>query len=92
LKAHGYETIYALDAVASISQARQHHPSLIHAQLIEETINHAMRSQLETASLVKVISLLKSIPSLPSSYLPGDDGLAGAARAAPSPTRDARLG
>lgn len=29
LKASGYETLYAPDAVASISQARQHRPSLI---------------------------------------------------------------
>jgi DNA-binding response OmpR family regulator len=29
LRASGYETFYAPDAVASISQARQHHPSLI---------------------------------------------------------------
>lgn len=29
LKVSGYDTFYAPDAVASISQARQHHPSLI---------------------------------------------------------------
>jgi DNA-binding response OmpR family regulator len=29
LKASNYETLYAPDAVASISQARQHHPDLI---------------------------------------------------------------
>jgi two-component system KDP operon response regulator KdpE len=29
LKASGYETFYAPDAIASISQARQHRPDLI---------------------------------------------------------------
>jgi HD-like signal output (HDOD) protein len=40
------------------------------AQQLRETINQAvaMRSQLETADLIKVVSQLRSIPSLPASF------------------------
>jgi HD-like signal output (HDOD) protein len=56
--------------LSAIGSTHQYISKPCDAQQLKDTINHAvaMRSQLESASLTKVVSQLKSIPSLPSSY------------------------
>ena len=56
--------------VSAIGSTHQYLSKPCDARQLKDTINHAMamRSQLETSHLTKIVSQLRSIPSLPSSY------------------------
>ncbi len=56
--------------MSAIGSTHQYISKPCDAQTLRDTINHAvaLRSQMETASLTKVVSQLKSIPSLPHSF------------------------
>jgi HD-like signal output (HDOD) protein len=56
--------------IRAIGFTHQYVSKPCNAQQLKETINQAvaLRSQLETADLIRVVSQLRSIPSLPSSY------------------------
>lgn len=55
---------------SAIGSTHQYLSKPCDAQQLKDTINHAvaMRQQLESASLTKIVSQLKSIPSLPASF------------------------
>jgi HD-like signal output (HDOD) protein/CheY-like chemotaxis protein len=56
--------------IRAIGFTHQYVSKPCHPQQLKDTINQAvaLRSQLETADLIRVVSQLRSIPSLPASY------------------------
>ena len=56
--------------MSAIGSTHQYISKPCDAKMLKDTINHAiaLRNQLQTASVTRVVSQLKTIPSLPASY------------------------
>jgi HD-like signal output (HDOD) protein len=56
--------------MSAIGATHQYISKPCDAKMLKDTINHAiqLRNQLQTASVTKIVSQLKTIPSLPASY------------------------